>query len=190
MNEHGYRSGWALFTAAVGYAIALAALFPVQIAFPVIADAFGVSISDVSWAATAFLLSLTILALLAGRIGDLYGHKRVFIAGLAVTTVAGFFCAFAPTWPVLIALRLIQGVGAALVSGNAMAIAANAVSPSQRGKAIGLLTTATSGGIVLTSLLVGRLISVAGWPSVFLVVVPFGAIRPHHIALDGIGHPA
>ncbi|MFN8534226.1 MAG: MFS transporter [Dehalococcoidia bacterium] len=176
MNENGYRSGWALFTAAVGYSIALAALFPVQIAFPVIAQAFGVSISNVSWAATSFLLSLTILALIAGRIGDLYGHKRVFVLGLAITTVAGFLCALAPTWPILIALRLIQGVGAALVSGNAMAIAANAVSANQRGKAVGLLTTATSAGIVVTSLMVGRLISVAGWPSVFLVVVPFGAI--------------
>jgi MFS family permease len=174
MNENGYRRGWALFTAAVGYAIALAALFPVQIAFPVIAEAFGVSISNVSWAATAFLLSLTILAMLAGRIGDLYGHKRVFVIGLAVTTAAGLLCGLAPSWPALIALRFVQGIGAALVSGNAMAIAANAVPASQRGKAIGLLTTATSGGIVLTSLLVGRLISVAGWPAVFLVVVPFG----------------
>lgn len=188
MNENGYRSGWALFTAAVGYAIALAALFPVQIAFPVIAEAFGVSIASVSWAATAFLLSLTILALLAGRIGDLYGHKRVFVVGLAVTTLAGLLCAFAPTWPVLIVLRLVQGIGAALVSGNAMAIAANAVPASERGKAIGLLTTATSAGIVVTSLLVGRLIAVAGWPSVFLVVVPFGVLALTTSHWMGPGH--
>ncbi|MCL6648706.1 MAG: MFS transporter [Chloroflexi bacterium] len=172
----GYRPGWALVTVAVGYAIALAALFPVQIAFPLLADAFHVSISSVSWASTSFLLSLTVLALLAGRIGDLYGHKRVFVIGLVVTTLGALLCGLAPSWPLLVALRFVQGAGAALVSGNAMAIAANAVPPERRGKAIGLLTTSTSLGIVVASWLVGRLVGVMSWHAVFLVVVPFGLL--------------
>lgn len=122
MTGSQYRPAWALTSAAFGYAMALISLAPVSIAFPALVSAFGVEVSHVGWVSTSYLLSLTILALLAGRLGDLYGHRRIFVIGVVVSTVAALVCSFAANWWMLIAFRVVQGIGAALVSGNAMAI--------------------------------------------------------------------
>ncbi len=87
MTGSQYRPAWALTSAAFGYAMALISLAPVSIAFPALVSAFGVEVSHVGWVSTSYLLSLTILALLAGRLGDLYGHRRIFVIGVVVSTV-------------------------------------------------------------------------------------------------------
>ena len=162
--------------------LALATLLPslaissANVALPTLAAAFGASLAEVQWVVLAYLLAPTTLIVGAGRLGDLFGRRRVLLAGIALFTAASVLCALAPNLPGLIAARALQGVGAAAMMALAMALASAALPRNQTGLAMGLLGTISAVGTALGPSLGGVLIGALGWPAVFAANLPLGLL--------------
>ena len=144
----------------------------VNVALPALARQLHADPSKLSWAINAYLLPLGTLILLGGGLGDHYGRRRVFLIGLVLFTGASMLCAAAPTFAWLLAGRGAQGIGAALLMPNSLAILGGAFSGEERGHAIG--TWAAVGAIagVVGPILGGWVVDVAGWRYVFMINVP------------------
>ena len=149
----------------------------VQVALPSIQRQFGVSTADLQWVYGAYALTISGFLLLMGRAGDVYGQKKVFIAGLAVFTVSSLSGGFAPSLVALVLFRAVQGVGAAMTTVTAFAIFI-ALFPEgrERNRAFGVLIAVLSGGFAAGAVAGGFLTVAFGWRSVMFVNVPIGAI--------------
>ena len=140
-----------------------------------IGDDFHAGIGALQWVVEGYNLVYAVLLLTGGQLADLYGRRRVFVAGAAVFTTASLLCAFAPTIPILIGGRALAGVGAALLLPASLAIIRVAwPGAKERGKALGLWTGCNGLALAVGPTLGGLLIERFGWRSIFLVVVPFG----------------
>jgi EmrB/QacA subfamily drug resistance transporter len=128
-----------------------------------------------SWIATAYLLAVAMFLVPMGKIGDIFGRKKVFTCGLAFFTLAAFFSIYAPSVKMLIALRVLQGFGAAMFVTTGMAIVTSIFPPHKRGRAIGIYVSAVYIGLSVGPFAGGLLAQHFGWRSIFAVVVPFGA---------------
>jgi MFS family permease len=124
----------------------------------------------------AYLLASTTLIVSAGRPGDVLGRRRLLLGGIALFTVASAACGLAPTLWLMVAARASQGLGAAAMVALAMAFVGEAVPKARTGSAMGLLGTASAVGTALGPTLGGVLVAGFGWPAVFLVSVPLGAL--------------
>jgi EmrB/QacA subfamily drug resistance transporter len=144
----------------------------VNVALPALARQLDADPTKLSWAINAYLLPLGTLILLGGGLGDHFGRRRVFLQGLMLFTGASILCAAAPTFAWLLAGRGAQGVGAALLMPNSLAILGGAFSGEERGRAIG--TWAAVGAIagVVGPIVGGWLVDVSGWRFVFIVNIP------------------
>ncbi len=149
----------------------------VNVALPSIQGDVGLALTDMQWVVTAYTLTFGGLIILGGRAGDLFGRRRVFLAGLALFTVASLAAAVASNPGLLITARVAQGIGAALLSPSALALI-TAVFPDgpARNRALGAwAAVAASGGAV--GVLVGGILTEAfGWQSIFLINVPVGIV--------------
>jgi len=121
----------------------------VNIALPYIGSAFGASLGTTEWVVMAYLLIISSLLLTFGRMGDLFGHKQIYNLGLAVFIAGSVLCALAPGIYILIACRIIQGVGAGMVMSLGPAILTAAFPANERGKALGLLGTSVAMALAL-----------------------------------------
>jgi MFS transporter, DHA2 family, methylenomycin A resistance protein len=139
----------ALVTVVVGQFAVQLGMAPVTAFLPTLADVFETEFTLVSWIVGAYLVSLTGFILVAGRLGDLYGHRRIYAAGIAVFAGAGVLCGFALNIVLMILLRAIQGFGGALLLGNGLAILANAFPMGERGRAVGVAQVAAELGRLL-----------------------------------------
>jgi EmrB/QacA subfamily drug resistance transporter len=170
------RRRWmALYVLCVGMLMIVLDATIVNVALPSIQEDLGFSQSDLAWVVNAYLIAFGGLLLLAGRIGDLIGQRRVFLVGLAVFTVASLLCAMAQTQGVLIAARFIQGVGGALTSAVILGMIVTMFpEPREQAKAIGAYTfVAVAGGSI--GLLVGGVLTQAiNWHWIFFVNLPIG----------------
>jgi EmrB/QacA subfamily drug resistance transporter len=146
----------------------------VNVALPTLVNAFGTSFATVQWVVLVYLLIITTLGLGAGRVGDLYGRKRVYLAGLGIFTTASLLCGLAPGVGWLIACRALQGLGAVFVSALGAAIVAQTFPPNERGRALGVIGSSVTLGIALGPSLGGLIIALAGWRWMFLVNIPVG----------------
>ena len=147
----------------------------VNVALPTIQHDLGMTDASLQWVVNAYTLMFGGFLLLGGRAGDLFGRKRVFLAGLVVFTTASLLCALAPGPSWLIMARGLQGFGAALVSPAALSIImATFREGAERTKALGLWTAIAVGGGAIGLLLGGVLVDVLSWPWIFLVNVPVG----------------
>jgi MFS family permease len=159
-------------TAALGDTLIQLGLTPVTAVVPALATALDVSTADGAWLLTSFILALAGSLLVAGRLGDLLGHRRLFALGALLYAAAAALAALAPTFELVVLARVAQGVGAAMVSGNNLAILTNAVPPAQRGRAIAAVATASSLSAIVGASL-GTLVVAAGhWRLLFLATVP------------------
>jgi MFS family permease len=147
-----------------------------NVALPVLADAFGASIQQVQWVVLAYLLAIATLIVGAGRVGDLWGRRRLLLAGIALFTLASLLSAVAPTLLLLVLGRALQGVGAAVMMALATAFVADVVSKQKTGSAMGLLGTMSASGTALGPTLGGVLIAGFGWPAIFWAHVPLGLL--------------
>ena len=147
----------------------------VTVALPAIERDLGTPHADLQWVVTAYTLSLGALLLVGGRAGDLYGRRRVLVAGLVVFTLASLAAGLArATGPLLIA-RAVQGAGAAVAVPAALALlTATYRQERERERALGILSATLDGGMVAGLVLGGILTASLGWPWCFFVVVPFG----------------
>ena len=157
----------------------------VNTVLPVIREAYRVPVEVIQWVSTTYLLIMGSLLLTFGRLGDLRGHKRVYLAGLVVFVPASVLCGISPSVGMLIAARALQGIGAAIVVSNAPAILIGSVHPSRIGQALGLQAAMTSIGLALGPSLGGWLTDQWGWRTIFFMNVPIGlaafAIGLRHI---------
>ncbi len=146
----------------------------VAVALPDIRESLGMSPEALQWVVTAYTLTFGGLLIAAGRLGDLAGRRRVFGAGLILFGAASLGCALAPSAPVLVAARALQGVGAALEMPAALALII-ATAPD-RERAVALWTAAAAGGGASGWVLGGVLVELLGWPAIFAVNVPLCAL--------------
>ncbi len=161
----------------------------VNTVLPVIREAFHAPIGTIQWVVTTYLLVMGGLLLTFGRLGDLRGHKRLYLSGFGVFLPASALCGVAPTAETLIAARVLQGVGAAIIVSNAPAILIGSVHPSRLGQALGLQAAMTSLGLALGPSMGGWLTDMFGWRVIFFINLPIGAaaflLAFRHIAEDG-----
>lgn len=166
----------ALLVVASGMMLSVVNVSIVNIALPAMADDLGVDVPSIGWVVTGFLVTQATLLPVAGRAGDLYGRRRVFVIGVVVLSLASVACALAPSAPVLIAFRIVQGVGACAMAPTAFAYAAELFRPTERGAALGLMGGVIGLAPVLALNLAGVLVASAGWRSVFWFSPVLGAV--------------
>jgi MFS family permease len=148
----------------------------VSIALPTITGAFRIDISDSQWIITAYLVTLTSLLLFFGRIAEFTGRALLFTAGLAVFTLASLACGLSTTFEELVAFRVLQGIGGAMVFSISSAILFLAFPPQERGRAMGYLGSTVAIGSILGPVLGGLLVDTLGWRYIFLINLPIGVV--------------
>jgi len=146
----------------------------VNISLPSIAESFAVPMSQVSWVAMSYLLVLSGLLLVFGKLGDMKGFRKIFIFGFAVFTVGSLLCGLSFSIDSLIGSRFIQGIGAAALEAIGPAMVAIYLPKEIRGKALGILATVISLGIAAGPIIGGLLTQYASWHWIFFINVPIG----------------
>ncbi len=148
----------------------------VNIALPAIQQEFAIDLTTVEWVVVAYLLVVGSLLLPVGRMGEVLTFRRVYLAGFATFTVGSGLCGAAPNEAALIAFRVVQGVGAAMLSAMGPAIVARTFPPAERGRALGLNGVSVSLGLTLGPVLGGLLTTLVTWRAIFLINVPIGVL--------------
>jgi EmrB/QacA subfamily drug resistance transporter len=152
------------------------ALSTVNVALPSIGREFHLTAVALGWIATSYILTAAMVLLPFGRAGDIYGRKRIFIAGTVVFTIASFLLGLASSQAALVALRALQGVGAGMIFGTAIAILTSVFPIGERGKVLGINVAAVYLGLSFGPFVGGILTQHFGWRSVFFVNVPPGIL--------------
>ncbi len=146
----------------------------INIALPAIGKEFQMSAVLMSWVPTSYILSAAMFLVPFGRLADIHGRKRVFAYGMWIFTLCSLALAFSPSAAVLIALRVLQGFGSAMIFGTGMAILTSVFPAAERGRVLGINVAAVYLGLSLGPVLGGFLTHQIGWRSIFLVNVPLG----------------
>ncbi|MEV4640941.1 MFS transporter [Actinoplanes sp. NPDC049548] len=163
-------------------ALSLSTLLPslgisiANVGLPAMAAALGATLSQVQWVVIGYLAVVTALIVVAGRLGDLVGRRRLLVTGVALFTVGTLLCGLAPNIALLILARGLQGAGAAGMLAMTMAVVGDTVPEDRTGTAMGLLGTMSAVGTALGPTLGGVLVEGFGWRAIFLGVVPLGAV--------------
>jgi EmrB/QacA subfamily drug resistance transporter len=167
---------WAvLVVVSLGFFMTLLDLTIVNIAIPDMINRLHASLDDVLWVLNAYALVLAVLVITAGRLGDLLGPRTMFVAGIAVFTVASAACGFAPDPAWLIAFRAVQGIGAAMLMPQTLAIVTMTFPPERRGAAFGIWGAVAGLATIAGPTLGGLLVTAFDWRWIFFVNLPIGA---------------
>jgi EmrB/QacA subfamily drug resistance transporter len=148
----------------------------VNVGLPAIATSLSARGVSLSWVVNGYLLPLSALLLIGGAVGDVFGRRRLLILGVGMFILASVICAAAPNLPLLIAGRALQGIGAATLMPNSLAILGATFNNEDRGRAIGIWAAVGAAAGAVGPLLGGWLIDVVGWRSIFLINLPIGAV--------------
>lgn len=170
------RKWWAL--AAVGSGVLVSTIDGsiVNIALNTLVQAFQSNLNVVEWVVLGYLLTLACTLLIMGRLGDMYGKRRIYLIGFGLFTFASLLCATAPAIEALIGFRVVQGVGAAMIQAVGPALLVTAFPPSQRGMALGAIGSFVAAGILIGPALGGILLRYVGWEAIFFVNLPIGVL--------------
>ncbi len=144
----------------------------VNVAFPAIAAAFGLAVPEIQWVVICYVLTYGSLMLAAGRLGDIFGHARVFRFGLAWSVVAYLLLTIVPGFGALLVCRVLQGVGAALVLGCGPALATGLFPEAMRARALAAYAATLAAGSTIGPLLGGVLVEAFGWQAVYWFRAP------------------
>ncbi len=167
----------ALYVLCAGVLMIVLDITIVNVALPSIQEDLGFSQSSLAWVVNAYLIAFGGLLLLAGRLGDLLGQRRVFLFGVALFTLASLLCALAQSAGMLIAARFVQGVGGALTSAVVLGIVVTMFpEPREQAKAIGVYSFVASAGGSIGLLAGGALTEAINWHWIFFVNVPVGVV--------------
>jgi EmrB/QacA subfamily drug resistance transporter len=167
------RKRLSLLAAIMGSFVALLDSTVVNVALPAVENDLGGGLAGQQWVVNAYMLVLGSLILVGGRLGDVFGERRVFSLGVGGFGLASILCALAPSIEVLVGARAIQGLFGAMLTPSALAVIVNTFAPSERGAAIGTWTAWTGIAAVAGPLGGGLIIDQASWRWIFAINVPF-----------------
>jgi EmrB/QacA subfamily drug resistance transporter len=167
---------WVLLAVGVGTLMSAMSTNVVNVVLPVVTRDFNAEVATMEWVITVYLLVLSGLLLSFGRLGDLRGHKSVYVAGFFVFMIASPLCALAPNAFALIVFRGVQALGAAMLFSNSPAILTRNFPAEQRGQALGLQSMMTYLGLMLGPSFGGWLASQFDWRAAFYINIPFGIL--------------
>ncbi|HEV8687396.1 MAG TPA: MFS transporter [Gaiellaceae bacterium] len=170
------RKWWTLGAVAFGLFMIMLDNTVVNVALPSIQRDLGVTLSDLEWIVTGYALSFAALMLTGGKLADLFGRRLIFVLGIAVFTFSSLMCGLADSGNELIAWRIIQGIGAALMNPATLAIISATFPPQQRGMAIGIWVGVSAMALAIGPLVGGLLTEHIGWSWIFFVNVPVGVL--------------
>jgi DHA2 family methylenomycin A resistance protein-like MFS transporter len=176
MRKHIPSKWLTLIAACFGLLMLYIDLFIVNVALPAIGHDFRVSLSTVSWTISGYVLMIGVLPMGFGRLGDIWGQRALYLAGLVLFSCASLACGLAPNITALIAFRVVQGIGAAIMTPGTLAIIIRAFPPRQHGLAIGIYGGISGLGLIAGPLLGGLLVQGEGWRWIFFVNVPLGIV--------------
>ena len=168
------QRGWTLAIVSIGLFMVVLDNLVVNVALPSIHRDLGASIQALEWTVNAYVLSYAVLLLTGAALGDRFGRKRMFMAGIALFTVSSAAAALAPSTGLLIAARAIQGVGAAIATPLTLTLLADAFPPAQRGLALGVWSGISGVAVALGPLVGGAVVQAASWHWIFWINVPIG----------------
>ncbi|MEO7106387.1 MAG: MFS transporter, partial [Rhodoferax sp.] len=171
-----HSTRWALASLSLSMLLSSLGTSIANVGLPTLAQAFNASFQQVQWVVLAYLLAITTLIVSVGRLGDLFGRRRLLLAGIGLFTLASGLCGTAPNLGLLITARAAQGLGAATMMALTMAFVAETVPKEKTGSAMGLLGTMSAVGTALGPSLGGVLIAMLGWRAIFHITVPLGLL--------------
>jgi EmrB/QacA subfamily drug resistance transporter len=170
------RKGWTLALVSVGLFMVVLDNLVVNVALPSIKNDFGASVQSLEWTVNAYVLAYGALLLTGAALGDRFGRRRMFVAGITIFTLSSAFAALAPSADTLIAARALQGAGAAIVTPLTLTLLAGAFPPHQRGLALGVWSGISGIAVALGPLVGGAVIELASWHWIFWINVPIGLV--------------
>jgi MFS transporter, DHA2 family, methylenomycin A resistance protein len=165
-----------LIATCIGLLMLYIDLFIVNVALPTIGHDFHVPLSTISWTISGYVLMIGVLPMGIGRLGDIWGQRRVYMAGLVLFVTASLCCGLAPNITFLIIFRVIQGIGAAIMTPGTLALIIRAFPREQHGLAIGVYGGISGLGLVAGPVLGGLLVHGDSWRWIFFVNVPVGVV--------------
>jgi EmrB/QacA subfamily drug resistance transporter len=170
------RRWWTLAAVSFGLFMIMLDNTVVNVALPSIRADLGISVSELEWVVNAYALTFGVLLLTGGKLADLIGRRRIYIAGLLIFTAASLWCGFAGGAGSLIAARTLQGVGAALLNPATLSIITATFPPRQRGTAIGIWAGVSALALAVGALVGGLLTQKISWSWIFFINIPVGVL--------------
>jgi EmrB/QacA subfamily drug resistance transporter len=170
------RRRWVTLNISIGVFMSTLDASIVNISLPTIIKSLNTHLTAVAWVVMAYLIVITGCLLLVGRLSDHFGQRRIYLLGILTFTISSAFCSFSPTIYFLIGSRMLQGLGASALMVNGQAILATVFPEEERGKALGIVGSVVSAGILTGPILGGFLVEHLGWRSIFFINLPIGAI--------------
>lgn len=175
LSSPGKLAGWpVLLSACLGAALCFVNASALSVALPLVARSLEATPAQASWILLSYMLVSTICILSFGRLADIWGRRRLYLAGLAIFVLASAGCAWSATAPVLLMFRVLQAVGAAAVFANTSALVSDAFGSGRLGLALGILAMVAALAQVLGPLIGGAVAAEWGWRAIFLLNVPVG----------------
>jgi EmrB/QacA subfamily drug resistance transporter len=166
--------GIVLLIAILGVFLTQFDISAVTIALPTMGAEFHMDAISLSWITTGYLLAAAVILVSVGKVADIYGRKRVFLYGVAIFSLASLLMIVVPSTALLIAVRVLQGFGAAMIFGTGISILSSVFPPGERGKILGIYISSAYIGLTVGPFLGGVLTEHFGWRSLFFVNVPLG----------------
>src|SRR5881296_2608170 len=170
------RKWWTLVAVSFGLFMIMLDNTVVNVALPSIRKDLGIGISELEWVVNAYALTFGVLLLSGGKLADLLGRRRIFIAGLVIFTAASLWCGLAGGAASLIAARTVQGVGAALMNPATLSIITATFPPRLRGTAIGIWAGVSALALAIGPLVGGLLTQDINWSWIFFINIPVGVV--------------
>ena len=175
MTKPSHDPRWTLAACVLASSLSFVDGSVLGVALPAIRASYGAGAAEVQWVVNAYLLPLSALLLLGGALGDHYGRRLLLLIGTGMFALASLVCALAPSLELLLAARAAQGIGAALLLPNSLALLNAAYQGERRGRAVGIWAAAGAASAAIAPLIGGWLIDNIGWPAIFYINLPLAA---------------